>query len=245
MSTQEQPLGSPDPEAVKSLLAGAPEPGVPRPLDVDIEAIKDLTGAGTGPASEVPAERVDTPMNNSVSPDAVSMNNMLAWSMVSADVGEVIVEEHEKSLFLKAALNDTGISFPVKVSYGNLDINVLCRTLSTWEMDVLYGALNEDERENSFRDVAQYTTAMQQYILAMQAVSVNEVALNHLHYEVGEATLSDHISDLREKAKKHVGKWGAVRWSSVLTALRVFTIKLKLCTDAAMNRDFWQPPGTV
>lgn len=240
-TTTEQPLASPDPEAVKSLLAGNDLETTSKQFEVDPEIIKDLAPADVAQAEPV---RAEIPLDNTTAANSISTRNMLSWSMSVPDVGEIEVESTEKALFLKAALNDEELQLPITLEYGDTKLKVMCRALSTWEMDVLYGAMNADEKDEKFRDIAQYTTALQQYTLAMQTISVNETSLNCLRYSPSDDLYAD-VTHLRLHAKAHVGKWNSVRWSIVLLAARVFTVKLKLCTDAAMNRDFWSPPGTV
>lgn len=239
MSDVDKPIGSPAAEEVKDFLRGGKVE-----LDVPTEAIADLKSEeSVAPAIAPDQPRIDTPVDPTTDPDNPTQVKMLAWAMSTPDVGEVTVSETEKSLFLKAVLNDEAVSFPVELEFGPTTVKVACRTLGTWEMDVLYNALNEDEKAGLFRDVAQYTTAMQQYVLAMQVTSFNGKPLDYLKFDPDQE-LSESVKSLREQAKKYVGRWASVRWSAALSALRVFSVKVKLCTDAMLNRDFWSPPGT-
>jgi len=57
-------------------------------------------------------------------------------------------------------------------------------------------------------------------------------------------SVDENIIGLREHAATLSGKTNHVRWHYILLALRIFTIKIKLCTDAALNQDFWSTAGT-
>ena len=239
MSDTDKPIGSPAAEEVKAFLSGSKVE-----LDVPPEAVMDLQSGDSPPPAISNDVRVETPVDPTTDPNNSTQAKVMAWAMTTPDVGEIVVEEVEKALFLKAVLNDETVKFPVELKLGPHDVKVVCRTLSTWEMDVLYTSLNEDEKEGIFRDVAQYTTAMQQYALAMQVVSFNGTDLSHLKYDPDTMDLKGCVKHLRDNARKYVGRWASVRWEAALSAVRVFSVKIKLCTDALLNRDFWSPPDT-
>lgn len=236
MNMLPEPLPSAQADAVRREFLQTDNPA--RPLALSPTAQAELL---TPPPTEAPENvaRADTPVDPMLSPQAPSEQNFLAWMMHTADVGKVEVEHHEKALFLKAVLNDEEIMFHITLPLGGDEMTICCRTLTAAEMTMMFEALNRDEKEGKFRDPAQYATAMHAYAIAMQIVSVNGQQCNC--FRLGP----DHDVDaLRSYAATITGRTHHVRWHYLLLALRIFTIKIKLCTDAALNQDFWQTAGT-
>ena len=227
------PLPSADAEAIQREFL-SPGTSAPRPLDLDPDAQKDLLESQ--PAETV--QREETPLDPVLGTAAPNEQNFAAWLMETSDIGEVEVEQHEKAVFLKAALNDEQVEFEITLPVGDTTMSVGCRTLNTAEMSLMFAALNEDEKDGMFRDPAQYISAMQSYAITMQVTSVN--GKPRTYFTTNDAT---DVQRLREAARV-LGTTNHVRWHYMLLALRIFTIKIKLCTDAALNRDFWQTAGT-
>jgi len=231
--TEQTPLGSPDPESVKQFLNGT----AGTTLDIEPETVRDLH-AETAPEDR----RASVPLSNVASSDTPSATSIMKWAMTLPDVGDVEVTDDEKALFLKTLLNDVVFVLPITLSLGNTACVIECRALTTWETDVVFGALNLDEKDDKFRDIAQYTTALQQYMVALQLVKYNDTRVDPIPLK--HESLAEDIRILRALTSHHIGSWSSIKWSMVLLAIRLFTIKVKLCTDAALNRDFWMPPGT-
>lgn len=230
------PLPSPAAGAVREFLDG-PTAKQPVKLELPEHIQKELAQAAAPPEVQT---RTDTPLDPAMSMDAPNTRNFLTWAMTASDVGQVEVTDTEKALFLKAALNDEEVRFDIVIPLGDsTDFKVRCRTLTTAEMDLLFNALRDDEQNNRIQDPARYISNMQAYALAMQIVGVNGKDT-----EPFRAANAYDIAGLRASVDALTSRTNHVRWHYLLTALRIFTIKIKLCTDAALNLDFWQTAGT-
>jgi hypothetical protein len=245
MSTD--PLPSPDPEAVRAaFLTDKPskkeQPAEVKPIDLAEEARAALNIRNTNEPEEV-EKRVDTPLDPTFDMQGPTEMNFMAWAMKAADVGEVKVEDSEKALFLKGVMNDTEVTFPVTIPLSDEQLTIHCKTLSVAAMDLMFATLGQDEEDKRIKDPAQYATTMQKYAVCMQVVKINGTPVEPFNPE-SVTSCKDGIEALRDHAYSLSLKTNHARWHYLLIALRIFTIKIKLCSDAALNQDFWLPAGT-
>jgi hypothetical protein len=68
---------------------------------------------------------------------------------------------------------------------------------------------------------------------------------NHLSYApvLESRQLEEDAAELRAHYEKTYRLTSSARWSQMLAAMRIFSIKEKLCNDALANEDFWKPAG--
>ena len=227
------PLPSVDAEAIRREFL-SPDAEATRPLELSEAAKQDLLT----PDEPEETPRTEVPLDPVLGTAAPNEARFVAWLMQTSDIGDIKVEQHEKAIFLKAALNDEQVELDITLPLGDDALTITCRTLNTAEMSLMFAALNQDEKDGKFRDPAQYVSAMQAYAISMQITAINSRRVDHF------TTTSGDIEALRHHTVNLTGRTNHMRWHYLLLALRIFTIKTKLCTDAALNRDFWQTAGT-
>lgn len=190
-------------------------------------------------------ERIETERNTLYDPETTTHNSIYAWSMNLPGLAEIEVTETDKSRYLKAALNDMPVILPILLEMGNDEIGNICveiRTLSNYEMDVVFHAIQADSKDGFIAGQAQMAGRMQQYAAALQIVKFQQQSFRHIEFpEPGDA-IKD-AEKLREFTNEHIASMQWPRWQVILNALRIFETKTKICNDAALNGNFWNPPG--
>lgn len=199
--------------------------------------------------AQQPAEqesvRLETPRNTSFDQSNFTQGALYAWSMMTPELSVVQVTDHEKALYLKAVLNDVPVIIPIELEmgdnvFGNLTVEL--RTLNNYETDVVFLALEKDKEEGMIKGHHQLATRIQQYAAALQLLKVQGKPVKQIAFpEPGDA--HEDMIKLRAHVHKQVGAMQWPRWQAVLSALRVFETKIKICNDAALNGNFWTPQG--
>lgn len=217
-------------EEVQDFLRSG-EKSEPVELDIDPEQI----GVISQP-EEVPP--FDSPLRPELDPDVQSEATETLWTLQASPDLRVEVEELEKNLFWKAALNDTPVILPTYVR----NVQVTCRTLSQFEMDVMFSALDSDSTKRVVLTEGQYASQMQDYSLFCQVQQVGDQPFKYAF----EATKYDSLAEAAQALRLHHTQasrtFNQALRSCLIHALRVFSIKIKLCTDNLHNENFWTPP---
>lgn len=230
------------PEDVLEFLKGNKPGGTPLELDEQTKAaVLEAQGAGDAAAPQTePVARIDTPIDPAWSGQSPTQEKLLRWTLQVPDLGAITVTDLEKQLYLKAVLNDVPVVWDIVLE--NLGVTVSLQTADNYELDVIFRALREDEDRREIRDPADFTTRLQQYAAAFQVRNFNNTPLERLNFQESRpATIEQAIILLREHRDKYLMRIHHARWQAILTALRIFEVKKKLCTDAALNGDFWKP----
>lgn len=208
-------------------------------LDLDEETARQLVGNTQEDQAEQ-STPVETDSREELSSRAPSERFVHDWAMRAPDVGEVKVDETEKSVFLKACLHDLPVIMDVQVPA--LGKTVTLKTLTSQEFDVLYGALDRDREELKFAHEAQFISDLQEYSLYLQVLKVGSQPYKHgytLDIEKPLDTLIDELRDWKAQASKTMNQ---AQRAVVLQALRIFSLKNTICTDNLFNSNFWNPP---
>lgn len=184
--------------------------------------------AETAPASE--EERTTIPADTTYSPEAPVVDHVMDWVLASGGLEKATPTAVEKAEFLRAALNNESLELDITVMGGT---KVRVRTLTDHETDVLFLAL----RQGGDMSEVEYYTEMQRYGLAMQVVSVGGKTAN-CHKPGPE---DDAPAQLIARAAADAITTNAARTAMARAALRVFSAKMKHCTENLLNMDFWNP----
>ena len=199
------------------------------------------------PIPDAPKEEieppVDTPRNTTYDSTANTQNALYSWSMNSANFGDVTVTDMDKSMYLKAALNDVPVILPIELEMqgttGN-KIIVEIRTLNNYEMDLVFWALEKDREEGLLTNPSAIATRLQYYAGGLQTIKVNKQPVSNIQFPEPGDTVKDGTK-LREFIHAYIQKINWPRWQAILIALRIFETKTKICNDAALNGNFWKP----
>lgn len=235
MSTPETPVLTEDDKAmiekVKSLLEEpakeedkVPEAPIANPEDVG------------------PETRIETERNTTFDPNVSSQTGQYSWNLGVDGLGDVTVTDIEKSLYLKAVLNDVPVIFPITLDMASADTHVVItvRTLNNYEMDLVFWALEKDRAEGLLTNPSSLATRLQYYAGGLQVTSINNKQLSFLQFPEPGVMEEDGVK-LRTFVSKFINKINWPRWQVMLVALRIFEAKTKVCNDAALNGNFWKP----
>ena len=158
---------------------------------------------------------------------------------------KIEVTELEKSIYLRALLNEDDVVFNIQLCGGKFNVSLKSR--NTFEQQVVYLAANKDlEEEIIPNDSVNYLLQTQKYAAAMMLVGVNGTPSAFVA-DVNKATgdteylrVQNAIEILRER-RKVIDKMPIPKWSLILNALRIFEGKLAILATEVVNENFWNP----
>lgn len=166
--------------------------------------------------------------------------NQKNWAESVADLGDIVVTELEKRLFLKAAVHDVNMVFPIALE-SLPDTPVTCRSLFEWELSLIFSALADDIREGLARNEEEYFSNIQNYSLCMQIEKVGETVYRHKFTAKEDGELLQEVKRLRAHMYKHIREMSSVQKTLVFTALRIFHAKYDICQRKLRDKNFWIP----
>lgn len=203
-------------------------------------ATPDTPGAvPAAPVEELPT-RLETDPSPLSDPEMPTMSHKVFWAARDAHVGDVVVSDDEKAIYLKAALNDATLIWDIAMLQGQLKVK--CRSLNHYELDVIFRAVRMDEEENVIAFEEQRFSRIQWYTACLQVMAIQDKGTTFLSFTPSkEADVNEDARKLREHYDETYQHTSPPRWSQMLTGLRIFSIKEKLCNDALANEDFWKP----
>jgi hypothetical protein len=161
------------------------------------------------------------------------------FSMLVADIGEVVVSDYEKDMFIKAVLNDTQFYTVSKILGGRLSMEVKSRTMYTDKL--VFDSLNFDEQNKKIVGIDSMLYRLQMYVAACQLKSYgNKNVELHLDYtktfDENYVILNQHVDKVLSQIPAHV-------WSAIVMGIRIHEYKSKLCMDNLNNENFWESAG--
>jgi len=161
------------------------------------------------------------------------------FSMMVADIGEVVVSDYEKDMFIKAVLNDTQFYTVSKILGGRLSMEVKSRTMYTDKL--VFDSLNFDEQNKKIVGIDSMLYRLQMYVAACQLKSYgNKNVELHLDYtktfDENYIILNQHVDKVLSQIPAHV-------WSAIVMGIRIHEYKSKLCMDNLNNENFWESAG--
>jgi hypothetical protein len=221
-------------EDVKAFL----EEGKTATLDLDTEQVQPLLK--TQVKEEAEQKKADTPLREELEPDADTLANRAVWSMELPGTVKVEASDMDRNLFLKAALNDTPVKLEV-ILPSLPDTPIVCRTLSDKETSVIFTALDADMLEKTVNSDGSFRSQLQAYSTYLQVLTFDGKAYKYHTSIDSTASVSDSAAALRKHHANVQENLHAPQYSLALAALRVFTVKVKLCTDNLLNANFWKP----
>lgn len=232
--TPDEELSPQDPETAAKVQAM---------LDGRIE--EQVQEAKSQAAEVPPKERKETERNTTYDQENFTQNAMFSWSLNLPGLETITVDDTEKALYIKAVVNDVPVKFDIMLEMGDDSIGNITatfRTLNNYETDLVFQAIEEDRKAGVITGHHQLATRLQYYAGALQLEKFQGTNMNHLEFKEAGIVVDD-VATLRDFVTKFVGRMNWARWQAVLQCLRIFETKIKICNDAALNGDFWTPPG--
>jgi hypothetical protein len=232
-----------------------PRPGATPPPPPDIQAtipqndpalqqkVSDFIAAAGGEVS--PKPKIQVPPNTDF--DIPNPNDaMLTEALVSTE--KITVTDIEKSLFVKALLNDEPVRFQVELLGGKLKVEMRSRTLH--EQRRIFDVLNKDQSDGTIPpvqidgkaapDLAYQITRLNQYCMAFMIERVNGELFSDLKL-TKDCSVDDAQTKLHALVNEKIEGINGIRWSALLNAMRIFETKCAKMSTEANSEDFWKP----
>jgi hypothetical protein len=244
-SPAESSATTPSIDAVNDFLSGSADVvSDERPLELDEETKAVILNSKESKSEEYeeveePQHMPDDPIHP---PEPDTWHNMLGWIITAPDVGQVEPTDYDKRLFLKALLNDVDFELEVSLDMGQ-EFKVKCRTLTNYELEVIFYSIERDQIEGVVRNPADYTTMLNYYSTVLQVVEVSNVPSTFPKLN-GPGNKEKDSDILRAETLNYVGTFNQVRWQAIVTAMRIFTLKAQICTSKVNDVGFWPPRST-
>lgn len=191
------------------------------------------------PATEESARRTISPDLSFVQP---SPSDLAATEALINDQDPDITDE-EKTVFLKALLNDQLVHLPISLFGGQIRVEI--RSRYNYEHKLIFDLLREDMETGQLPkgDVDLFVNRMQCYFMGLMIERVNGEIFSAL------ITPSARDSDMKATAAalralvEAKCNMPAIRWTALLNAMRLFESKCAKLSTMAVNEDFWKPRG--
>ena len=179
----------------------------------------------------------DDPLFQQSQHDAV-----LSEALVNTE--QVAISTVEKSIFLKALLNDEPARLPVDLFGGQLKVEL--RTRTNFEQQRIFDIIDQDVASGVIAktNFALQITRFQQYCMAIMTERVNGKLFSEIELKKG-GTLDIDAKTMRDFVDKSVNGMDSIRWTALLNAMRIFETKIAKMSGEASNEDFWKPRASV
>jgi hypothetical protein len=232
----------PDATALKDFLrSDAPKGSVQFEVSPEIaEELGQTAEASQRPAEEEPV-RVRIPMDPTYAPDQPLVANMMHWTLQMPDLGVIEVSDFEKTLYLKAVDNDEPVIYEIELPMGPSKLTVRLKSRSVFEERSVFSALEAAGARGEFKDPAAVATKAQLLTAAVQVLAINNHTLTGLDLSPANWDIRKAAGIIEAHSNAVIGAMSGPRWGAVLTALRIFEIKVNLCNTNANNETFWKP----
>lgn len=227
-----------DPASVKAFLENADQNNEPQMEGhevVDIDQIREEVRKQDAEIAES-HKQVDKERSKVFEPDKTSLAHLSSWVFADGKL-EVEVTDQDKALYIKSLLNDTALEMPVTLELG---ITMTFRALSNYDLEVVFLALQAYSEENKIVGPAQYASRVQQCAAALQLIKYNDIPAQAPNFSPDKGGLTADVATLRNRVDSVIAAWNWPKWQAIVTALRIFEIKLSLCNENARNANFWQ-----
>jgi len=174
-------------------------------------------------------------------PDKASLTSLSSWAFEANDL-KVETTEQDRSIYLKAVLNDTDLSLEVELAAG---IKLQYRALTNYDFEVVFTALKKEADAGNINGPAQYASKVQQAAAALQLMNYAGKPVNYVKFSSVNKNIQADADILLAYIKNEMASWAWHKWQCVVTGLRIFEIKLSICNENMRNGNFWLPVGTA
>jgi hypothetical protein len=210
--------------------------------DLDEEDKRVLFKMENASKKEDLAPKVDLPADTTFHEDTPTVGEAFVKNSFFPSLGDVSLTSFEKDLYMKALLNDTALEWTIN-PYPQIDVTIKSKTIN--DEEVIFLCLERERMEGYLQGPESYYSRMQMFSAAVQLVKFGK---DYTQIELpllrNKETLDEAYKILTEKVKESILPMTAVKWAALVTALRIFETKLKMCNDNLRNENFWRPAGT-
>lgn len=239
------------------------EPELEDLIDASTDASEDvkkaLEGLSGGNTSEEPRsaqeeafEEQQGPYNETFVTENVSEDEMKEEEDPTANlqaflpvrVDSIPITDEDKTLYLKALLNDAPVVLDVKMENG---FRFKLRSLSSYEEQVVTAASIWNLKDHAEMSLAEGLGmgAVHQYRVSMQLVEINGNPVEHkrFRFEHGVSSMERDACELRNFSDSKLMNTQGVLYGLYLKALEIFLRKLNKLQEASLSLNFWPPEG--
>lgn len=228
-------------DAVKEFLKGSGAPKSKVEFNAEqsevVKKFANLQEQEKNPIEEAP-EAIIVPVDPIFSPEN-PMTGRQKYKFIR-DV-DVEVTTGDKDLYCKATLCGKPIELTIEMQN---KFKVVLRTLSNYEADLTYFALEHGLREGFIQSQAVHASYHQQYCLTMQLVSVMDKPVDHLTFvKRASNTVQEDVEKIIESSV-NILNMPQTYFGLLVRCANIFNHKLKKLEEMALNGDFWMPRDT-
>jgi hypothetical protein len=197
-------------------------------IEASPEEVKDFLSGSLQQPDALAAEAEDAPAPEPVDP----------WTLQHPVHGEVTVSLFERDLYLKAALRDEAITWPI-VMPGNDNI-IKVRSLTQFEEEAAERAAIHDKQKDEWLSINSTAARLQGYLVLMRVVEVGGKSITPVKFDPDDLpTLDEGADRIVEAHNLRYLKTHGPRYQLMLSAVRLFDVKMGMCNSALGNASFW------
>lgn len=254
MSEEQEPEHNPPKAEVAAWLEendrkrGVTKEGEPEPVPIELSdkaatLLQEESRENQAEAAP-PEPPPEAPSNPLFSEDLPTQQKAMQFAMDHASLGSITVNEHERSLYWKAILNEVPIILELEILNG---IPVTVQSTSSFDLDVLLAAAKKDVEEKLIPDgMAPFTGRAQTYAAMMQVLKFNGKECKPvLLFDRPYPPIEEAVEMIRKHYQEQHYLHNFPRWNAMIAAVRLFDAKCKICNDNLLNGNFWQPASSA
>ena len=216
---------------IQNPTSDTPLPTGPVPLTA---LSSETAGKIAGPAASGEPAFTEIPVNPTFEPTTPTDDGARKWNLSLPDIKDIVVEEAEKVVYLKATLLEESVEWTITIAGQPITI----RSLSAYEQDVLFAALRADEVAGIITSPAAFGTWLQRYCMRLQVLQLSTKRVEPL---VLPDDFAPAMELLRATTQAWVRKLSVPAFELQIAALRVFEGKMHVCAVNLHNESFWTP----
>lgn len=215
------------------------------PEDVGAEVAKAF---GENPSVQEEQKKIDIPIAAQFDTETPNLSKTaMTWMLAVQGIGDVEVEDHDKTLYWKAMLCDAPFELDIHMGeHGPTPIVLKIRSISSFIEQVISAAMVIDTKEGIATRLEAAATQMLHYCVMSQVISINGAPFGIASYfDTCSTNIAEAAAELRKKTQEVMWKTNSARRQLLHQAVTIFAMKDKICADALANNErnksFWRP----
>ena len=217
------------------------ESGITLPITAADIGIENKATAAPVATSEKPPVDVDPTFDAELKTQGNIATTELQNGKIQFKPEDVALTDSERESFLSALLTDEPVTLTLRLP-GWKTVPFVIKSRSNAEQRTMFFALEQDEKEKTVMNAAEWLQNLQYYGAAYQVVSIGKKGYNTLAVHP-EAKLEASAETLRTYTKTNFLPLSTLKWYLITAALRLFEAKTNLAANELILRDFSQPAG--
>lgn len=201
--------------------------------EVDPEVLNFINKIEGKSQKENKQEKIEIPADKTFNENQGSVNDLFKDSIVRKS--DIVVSEMDKTLFIKALMNDTPVELEIKLMNGQFNLKIRARTM--YEQQLVFELM----KSKKSLSIPEYVSELQKYSACFM---LRQVGDNLVDFSVNEKDgTEENIKKLTEYADNYVKKLSQPKWALILNGLIIFENKCASMLEECANGNFWNPVG--